>query len=97
MIKKRYKMFDVGSPYLTRCGVKSDDDYFENMTECCEEMNRLSEKNEQLNQEVREYIRALNKTLEEKEELWKKNEQLKHELYFWKKQAKQCPMRSCNE
>lgn len=25
------------------------------------------------------------------------NEQLKAELYFWKKQAKQCPMRSCNE
>ena len=48
MIKKRYKMFDVGAPYLTRCGVKSDDDYFENMTECCEEMNRLSEENEQL-------------------------------------------------
>ncbi len=46
-------MFDVGSPYLTRCGVKSDDDYFENMTECCEEMNRLSEENEQLKEELK--------------------------------------------
>ena len=25
------------------------------------------------------------------------NKQLKAELDFWKKQAKQCPMRSCNE
>lgn len=25
------------------------------------------------------------------------NKQLKAELEFWKKQAKQCPMRSCNE
>lgn len=51
MTEKRYKMFDLGSPYLTFCGIKTDDDYFENMTECCDELNRLSEKNEQLKQQ----------------------------------------------
>ena len=29
--------------------------------------------------------------------VFNENEQLKAELEFWKKQAKQCPMRSCNE
>ena len=28
---------------------------------------------------------------------YEENEQLKSELCFWKKQAKHCPMRSCNE
>lgn len=43
-------------------------------------MNEFIKENEQLNQEVQEYIKALNKTLEEKEELWKENEQLQNEL-----------------
>ena len=61
MTEKKYKMFDIGSPYLTYCGVKSDDDYFENMTECCEEMNRLSEKNEQLKQDKKRLIGFLHR------------------------------------
>lgn len=30
-------------------------------------------------------------------ELFDENEQLKKELEFWKRQAKQCPMRSCGK
>ena len=42
MTEKQYTMYDVGSSYLTRCGVEAPDgDCFENMTECCDELNRL--------------------------------------------------------
>ena len=49
MTEKQYTMYDVGSSYLTRCGVEAPDgDCFENMTECCDELNRLLKENEQL-------------------------------------------------
>lgn len=44
-----------------------------------------------------EITNLLNRQQYTVETVWKENEQLKSELYFWKKQAKQCLMRSCNE
>ena len=72
-------------------------------------LNNLSEENEQLKkllecsrQEANDYceelmgkdefIRLYKRIGDELEE---ENEQLKAELEYWKKQAKQCPMRSC--
>lgn len=55
--------------------------------ELCDLLNALAEENEQLKQSVIILDKVRNELIEE-------NEQLKHELYFWKKQAKQCPMRS---
>ena len=67
MTEKQYRMFDIGSPYLTYCGVKSNDDYFENMTECCEELNRLFDENDHLKQQVechKERIQILSELLD---------------------------------
>ena len=56
MTEKRYKLYDVGSSYLTSCGVESPNgDCFENMTECCKELNLLAEENKQLKKQL-DYI-----------------------------------------
>lgn len=61
--------------------VSDDECYYFNeygsVEKVCDLLNALHKENEQLKQEVREYIKALNKTLEEREELWEENEQLK--------------------
>ena len=60
-------------------------------------LNNLSEENEQLKQQVA-FLEEFLKTgvqYEYYQKVYDENEQLKAELEFWKKQAKQCPMRSC--
>ena len=54
MTEKQYKLFNIGSRYMTSCGVERIDDSepFESMTECCEELNRLAEENEQLRKDL---------------------------------------------
>ena len=67
------------------------------------QINKLADENDKLKSRV-EYLeqkidreRTSYQKQHEKweEEIQKENEQLKAELDFWKKQAKQCPMRSC--
>ena len=115
MTEKRYNLYNVGSSYLTSCGITTGEDCFENMTECCEELNRLSDKNEKLkfkNRGLQSELQIfkedathsnlqINKLADENKQLKADKQSLidfiKKELEFWKKQAKQCPMRSCNE
>ena len=61
MTEKQYTMYDVGSSYLTSCGVEAPDgDCFENMTECCKELNRLLKENEQLKEALKKsYINEI--------------------------------------
>lgn len=76
---KRYKLYDVGSGYMTSCGIESESGHcFENMTECCEELNRLSDENEQLKKLLYTYKEM--HSIKIIEELQEENGQLKIEL-----------------
>lgn len=59
-----------------------------NVFKMIDELNYLNDCCDNLIDDNTEYVAEIN-------QMHKENEELKEELKFWKKQAKQCPMRSC--
>lgn len=106
MTKKRFIRTIVGQIYDTENEkfyhedyegkpLEYDDDVIMLLNSLSTENRLLIAENEEFNEELMEYDSFKRLYGEKIERLEKENEQLKAGLEFWKKQAKQCPMRSC--